>query len=237
MDGEYQIITQGMDNGGEYTVATGYFTEKEDGTTTSAEADYVGTTTPGTIQELKAMIDSTNPETITVEPTDVTPPMITITSPKAQNYLRSQILPIEVTINDDTSVASQSILFDTKIVQNKTSLDLFYEKLGTHKLLVRASDPFGNQSSASVSFQIIATYDSAISDINRAFTLGWIKKKAFRDYLIQKLKAAQAKKKPQQQDNLLKQLLAELKKKQAKELTPHGYLLLKEDIEWVKGHN
>jgi len=36
---------------------------------------------------------------------------------------------------------------------------------------------------------------------------------------------------------ILTKLLAELKKKQAKELTPQGYLLLKENIEWVKGHN
>ena len=236
LDGEYKIITQGTGTGA-YTVATGYITEKADGTATSAESDYVGTTTPGVIQQLQVTIDSAKPDIITVKPTDTTKPTIAIQSPTAKDYLRSEQLPITVTATDDSGIASQSIVFDVKKILNNVTVDLFYEKLGAHAVKARASDPFGNTASRSVSFQITATYDSAISDVNRAFTLRWIKKKSFKNDIIEEINDAKEKKKESQSDRILTKLLAELKKKQAKELTPQGYLLLKEDIEWVRGHN
>ena len=46
------------------------------------------------------------------------------------------------------------------------------------------------QSSAEIQFRIIATVDSTISDINRAYELGWIKKQSVRDSLIRQLNKA-----------------------------------------------
>ncbi|MDP2933475.1 MAG: hypothetical protein Q8N81_05080, partial [bacterium] len=121
---------------------------------------------------------------------DQTSPVITINSPQSREYVRSEILPINVNIqDDDTGVATSTIQLDGKAVKNNDSIDLFFQSLGNHKVEVNAADFVGNTASAVVNFRVIATVDSAISDIERSYALGWITSKSIKNSLISKLKA------------------------------------------------
>ncbi len=67
LDGNYKVETVGTENGGEYTVATGYITD-----TTSASQDFIAQTAPGMIADLTIGIDNSHPTQINVERTDIT---------------------------------------------------------------------------------------------------------------------------------------------------------------------
>lgn len=227
LDGEYRIETQGTDSGG-YTVAVGYL-----GDDVSVEREFTATTAPGLIANLDVAINNTDPEQMEITPEDITPPQITINSPQHRDYLRSEILPIEVDITDaETGVSSQEFRLDARIASNGQSIDLFFEKLGTHRLMISAVDFMANSASTAVEFRITATLESAISDIERAYTLGWINKKSVKNTLIRKLKNI-ANHNRDIAPKTLKTFLAELEREHPKHINDRAYDLLKEDIEWL----
>ncbi len=227
LNGEYQIITQGTDNGGEYTVSVGYITED-----TLIEEDFVAQTLPGLTAEINLSVDNSNPDPLELAPEDTSPPEITINSPQSQDYLRSQSLPINVSIQDtETGVYSSEMKFDDTMVENNELIDLFFEKLGNHKLKVSASDFVGNSSSKEQIFRIIATIDSTISDVQRAYALGWITNSDVKDSLIAKLQVA--KQKGKLDKTLAKSFLSLLDAQRNKSINEQAYQLLKEDVNWL----
>lgn len=120
---------------------------------------------------------------------DVTPPVINIVSPASLSYERSFLLPLEISSEDDNSgILNFQILFDDQPASS--TVDLFFYNLGSHTLNVFADDRAGNNASSSFTLTLIATPDSTISDIERAFELGWIEKKGNKNSLIQKLNTA-----------------------------------------------
>ena len=184
LDGEYKITTQGTGTG-HYTVATGYISDNA-----SVDKDFTAQTQPGLVSDLNVSINTSNPlaPAIDVKPKDIIPPEIKIISPEAKDYLRSDTLPINLSIVDkDSGVFSQEIKFDDTIVKSGDNIDLFFQKLGGHSLKASASDFVGNATSTAVSFRIVATTDSVISDIERAFSLGWITSKKEKDELVKDL--------------------------------------------------
>ncbi|HEY4504776.1 MAG TPA: hypothetical protein VJI73_03315 [Candidatus Paceibacterota bacterium] len=230
LDGKYKIETQGTDNGGEYTVAVGYI-----GEATSTDTDFSAQTLPGLMTELNVTVNNENPSDIKIIPTDTIPPEIIIASPKAQDYPRSSLVPINVSISDpDTGIATSSIWFDSQTVANNSSIDLFFEKLGAHTVTVTSRDLVGNNATSSVTFIEIATFNSTISDVNRAYDLGWIKKINVRDKIIKDLERAKKSKKHKVEIiGLVAKLLIH---KLNKSINQQAFDLLSEDIRWLLTH-
>ena len=158
-----------------------------------------------------------------LEAEDTTPPDIVIVSPTSKSYERSEVLPIDVLVSDDNSgLLTTEFMLDNNVVLYPR-IDLFFYFLGSHSLDVSAIDRAGNTATASFNFQIIATIDSTISDINRAYELGWIKKKSVRNGLIQKISELSI-------SAFIKQLEREYAKGSINE---RAYNLLKEDASWL----
>ncbi len=184
LDGEYKITAEGTGTG-HYTVATGYISDN-----ISVDKDFTAQTQPGLVSDLSIAINTSNPSApaIEVKPKDTIPPEIKVISPEAKDYLRSEVLSINFSVVDkDSGVFSQEARFDDTIVKSGDSIDLFFQKLGAHSFKASATDFVGNATSTVISFRIIATTDSTISDIERSFSLGWIKSKKQKEELVKDL--------------------------------------------------
>lgn len=229
IDGEYKIYTQGTGSGA-YTVETNYI---DNATTT--ETSYTGNTDLGLITELKLEIDTQNPEDIKIIPPDTTPPVITIASPESKDYLRSQQLQVNVSAQDDSGVATLETKLGTSTVPNIGIVDLFFMKLGEYKLTASSTDTVGNATTSSITFRVIATPDSTLSDFERAKTLGWMNALT---YLILKTQFKTYLNLAKSMPNVFKKslgpvMLTELQRYRGKGLNEQGYQLLREDIEWL----
>jgi len=184
LSGQYKIINMGNGNG-EYLIRSVYIS----GATTT-ESSFQGETFPGLVAELNLNLDSNNLINET-SPADTFPPSISILMPVSKDYLHSEKIPLHSSIVDEgVGVVSSTTLFDGTPLTGTTTIDLFFQTLGFHTMIVTAKDFVGNESSSSVQFQVIATPSSTISDINRAYSLGWISKKSLRDRLIAAVRAA-----------------------------------------------
>ena len=227
LDGEYKIETRGTGSG-EYTVAAAYISND-----ISVDKDFTAQTVLGAVAELTLEVNNATPETFNIKPVDITPPEIVINSPQPRDYLRSEMLLVNADITDSESgVFSQEIKFDDRIVNSGDSVDLFFEKLGSHKFTANAVDFMGNAANKEVAFRIVATLQSTISDIERSYSLGWINKKSVKNTLIKKLENIANHDRPLTQKTL-KTFLAELEREHPKHINDQAYNLLKEDINWL----
>jgi hypothetical protein len=251
-DGDYKIDMTGTADG-HYDMQSAYFAQDEP----EASQIFSGDVTQGENFSYTAKLDAQSQDPLVTQPSDTTPPDIKIISPEPKDYLRSATLPITVNITDSgTGVYSSEIKFDNLPVNNNDTRDLFYESLGSHILSATATDFVGNQTSTSTPFRIIATIDSTVSDIERAYSLGWIINKTVKNTLIQKLKAAvklekfldkiiekvNSKPKVVKQIEriekridkvLLKALLQETKAYRKKQINEQAYNIITEDINWL----
>jgi len=190
--------------------------------------------------------------------TDILPPDVAIVSPEEKDYPRLGMLPIIVNATDtESGLAFIDVLLDGDSLGSSTTIDLFYEHLGNHVLSVQTSDRAGNPRALGSHFQIIATPESTISDIERSFAFGWISKKGVKEDLIRLLKNAikvqkrievleeklsdgkkvikRIERLEERLDKILgKRFLGEIeKRKNSGLLNEQAYQLLKEDIEWM----
>lgn len=240
IDGEYKIITKGTDDGGQYTIFTSLITDNG-----SSSNEFIGTTTPELITEVKAVIQGN--EVIELIPIDEVAPTITVTSPENTDYTRS-LIQIDATSTDvGVGVDSMTMTLDGEVVINQSELDLFFENLGEHSFSIVAKDRVGNIASSTVIFRNIATIDRTLSDIERAYILGWITSEKAKRSLIVKLKAAIVLRKIVQNSSkpkvekfaekidriLIRLFLKELENQRGRGVTEEGYKLLKEDIDWL----
>ncbi|MDP3784696.1 MAG: hypothetical protein Q8R12_01305 [bacterium] len=227
LDGEYKIETRGTGTGS-YTIAAGYISDN-----ISADNDFTANTATGTSAELNLSVNNASPADLEIKPKDTTPPNIAILSPASRDYLRSETLPINVEVSDaESGVFSQTFKFDARIVNNGDSVDLFFEKLGSHKVSANAADFVGNGTNKEVTFRVVATLQSTISDIERAYSLGWITKKSVKNTLIGKLERIDTHNRPLTQKTL-KTFISELEREHPKNINDQAYNLLKEDINWL----
>lgn len=194
---------------------------------------------------------------------DTTPPIVTISSPTSTDYLRSKILPIKIIATDtESGVAVTKVKLDGVTIAS-SSIDLFFQKLGSHELSATVFDGAGNPASTSSTFRVIATPDSVISDINRAYSLRWITKKDVKNDLIEKIREATGANKDDKESErrlaeqkkdehnekgerehegevskVLTKLLKEIELKHKKgQINDLGYTLLIEDIKWLINMN
>lgn len=195
------------------------------------------------------------------ETDDIIPPTIDIISPASFSYERSFDLPVNVQVNDDNSgILLSQLKFDENLFSS-ASIDLFFYSLGSHSLEIIVIDRAGNTATKSFEFQVITTPDSVISDVEKAYELGWIGKKSIKNSLINKLKTAikiekRIKILEEKLPNKLKvikrierlekridkvlaiQFLNQLEREYNKgSINEQAYNLLKEDVEWLLVHN
>ncbi len=206
---------------------------------TNAELDFTNNQSPPNLQ-----LDSNGDgifETI-IQPTaildetlsaDIAPPQILINSPTNTDYIHSQSIPINVAVTDTESGV---VLTETKldgIIFTGSTIDSFFEKLGDHQLTVHAVDRIGNPSNLTTTFRIIATPESTISDIERAYALGWIDNVGVKESLVKKLREAV---KTKIDKVLAIAFLSELEAQKNKHINDQVYQLIKGDVGWLMSH-
>ena len=162
---------------------------------------------------------------------DEAPPVITISPSLENNYSRSGQLSLAITIEDvGSGVATSSILLDGAAQTNSTTLDLFFTKLGLHKLVVAAYDNVGNFSQVEKEFTVSSDVTSTINDLSRVISLGWAAKKtASVDVVAELTEALDSSQSGEAMGVLNKQC-------GNKQLSTQAYQVLKEDIEWLTSH-
>lgn len=188
---------------------------------------------------------------------DKTPPVISVISPIVKDYLRSEIMTINATSTDVMSGVSKSIYqLDGKLITTGENIDLFYEKLGSHLFTASSTDMAGNTFATTTKFRIIATLVSTISDVERAYDLGWIAKRDLKNEIIKKLKLATRIEKRVEyleeklpgksklmrkiekfeekfDKTLLRLIVQDLEKKHPKYINDQAYRILVEDLNWM----
>lgn len=229
LPGKYEIKTIGTGSGGKYTLVSSDISDLQ-----TVEASFTGYTLQNLQTSVSFDITPTS-SPIVITPNDITPPVVTITSPQKKDYERSLKLLISASSTDDTGVATSSVVFGNKAIQNNQTIDLFFEKLGTTTVMANATDFQGNIGSSTVSLRIIATGNSTLSDVERLFQLGSIYKKMTKDYLMTKIKAMIRTEKGVQiiDKKLAKALLLELEDLKREKINQQAYTILKEDLEWL----
>ncbi|MFA6390105.1 MAG: alpha/beta fold hydrolase, partial [Patescibacteria group bacterium] len=173
MDGEYKIEIQGVSRGGQYQLGTSLINTDNE---SEIEKNYQGNIAENQVQEFRINYSSTSDNPLSdPEPIDLVAPTINITSPaEGSNYLHNATMQIEYSATDDFSgISATSTLLDGQSVDNEKA-DLFFLKTGEHLLEFRALDKAGNMATSTVKFNITATPDSVISDIQRLYNLRWI---------------------------------------------------------------
>lgn len=255
IDGEYVVQVQGTGSGA-YTVEATYLTNDvvvEDAST--------GETAPGLISELQMIFDG-GASTLELKSADVEPPIIVIASPLSKTYFRPEPLSVNVSATDASGVKILETKLGTTSIPSVGTIDLFFQKLGSHTLSASSTDTAGNATTTYRTFVVGASATSTLADLNRAYALGWVTKKAY-DELTKKLKGLVSIKKTiksvlvnvvetgrngqkttkQQQKKIeileevlnktaAKTLLKELDKYRGKGLNEQAYQILKEDIQW-----
>jgi len=117
---------------------------------------------------------------------DKTKPEILLLIPEKINH--DQMLNIQYLATDNFSgVATDTIKFYLDDNQISTStIDLFYQKIGNHKIKISIEDNAGNINAEETSFEIVTNIESVISDVNRSNSENFINQKA-KDELIKDL--------------------------------------------------
>ncbi len=170
---------------------------------------------------------------------DTDNPVVTITSPAATTYLHPAVVPLTYGATDATSgVKTIEAKLDAKVT-TATTVDLMTLGLGSHTFSVRATDYYGNEGTASVTFSVNATVVSLITAVNQLYDQGAISKATVRDGLLDKLNAAKAALAAGKQSTATSQLKAFIglvKAQSGKSITPATATLLINDATWVIAH-
>lgn len=127
-------------------------------------------------------------------------PVIEILRPAATDYAHSETLVLDYSVSDGGSgVAGITSLLDGQPtlaghgLASGQVIDLLSElAVGEHTFQVLASDAVGNQSTSSVTFQVVATPESIQQDVTQLVAGGGITNSGISKSLLQKLGAAAA---------------------------------------------
>lgn len=111
---------------------------------------------------------------------DTTAPVITITKPATGSIFDTDDMSnIVYSVTDGalgSGVATQPVTFDGAAATNGQLLDMFFLNPGVHTIVVSSTDKLGNASSLTRTFEVHATSQSLGNNLNRAYSLGLIKK-------------------------------------------------------------
>ena len=217
LSGEYKVVVQGTGTG-EYTVATGYMSDDF-----YVDHDFTAQTQPGLESEMDVSVTSTGD--LEVAPQDQTPPVITVFSPGAHNYTRSNSFVADISATDASGIFSQAITLDGEVIINGQTINLTNFSLGSHTLVAEATDFVGNTASTSIVFQVTVTKISLIDTINLLYAQKLITNDGIRKSLVVKV-----------QSNAYQALLNELKAQKGKFIKEGAYQKLLEEVTWIINH-
>jgi hypothetical protein len=171
---------------------------------------------------------------------DKTAPTVSMTSPAAGDYVRTEVLQASWTASDALSgIFSEAGTLDGEPISQGQMLDLWLVPLGTHTVRVTATDKASNASSAEVSFRLIATLPGLIGSTERACNIGWIAQPGVCNSLLAKLRAARRAVERGQKSTAANQLsafLSELRAQRGHKVSEQAYQLLAPDAEYVRSH-
>jgi len=181
-EGEYTILTQGTGDGS-YRIEATRITKGKTASQKVNEATI--------ILEGQAHLDELGDEQNIILPeqsSDTTLPAITITSPEDQkNYLNDRYaLPVEYSVDDESSVSKNVQLDDRPFAENE--IDLSLQKLGEHTLKISAADEAGNRSEQSSTFRISTDIGALRKNFKHYFDLKLVKNKLAKEYFDLRLK-------------------------------------------------
>jgi pimeloyl-ACP methyl ester carboxylesterase len=166
-----------LDNGQTWSDYQGSFTISQTGTTT---IDYYSIDKAGNQEAQQVKIIKI----------DKAAPVISILLPQENQEIgHDQTLTTTYFASDDFSgVATNTakIYFDNQIITSST-IDLFRQTLGSHKIKISIQDLAGNLASSTVDFSVITDIDGTISDVNRAYSEKMISKDQARKDLVNDL--------------------------------------------------
>jgi hypothetical protein len=123
---------------------------------------------------------------------DAVGPVITINSPQAVDYAHAGTFTVDFDVTDELSgVYSVHAGLDAQAVADGDVISLLDLSLGSHTLTVVAEDTAGNISQASVTFDVIVTFDGLIDAVEELLADGEITKSNVANSLIDKVIAAE----------------------------------------------
>jgi cytochrome c len=169
---------------------------------------------------------------------DAFPPVVTLTSPVARDYVHSESVAVSFAAADGLSgVQSVSASVDGNAVQDSQSISLVALALGAHTLEVVASDAAGNQTRQSVSFRIVATIDSLIASVGIYVQQGKIDASNQRGLLakLNDAKAAFERGNMSSASAKLHDVIDQCQAQSGRGISPDAATLLALDAEYVRG--
>ncbi len=134
---------------------------------------------------------------------DTVAPIVSINVPAATNYMHSDSMTFSFSAVDGAGgttpgfappsrVKSLVATLDGTAISNGQTMELYNLSVGSHTVLVIATDYYGNSATQTVTFQVIDSFQSLIALVNKFYTEGKISKKDLKDNLLQQLNAAKA---------------------------------------------
>ncbi len=169
---------------------------------------------------------------------DVTPPTITITSPEAKAYLHSDKVPVSFSAVDvgDAGLLSVTGAIDGIPVENGQEFDLLALPLGSHTLTVTAVDKANNTSTATVTFNVVATVRSLMIITHRYFKQGEIDNPITFISLMHKLFFSElllSQGKVRQSNDFIQFYINEVKLMSGKHISEEAAAVMIADAQWI----
>ena len=147
-------------------------------------------------QSVWNLLEPRHTQTVTL---DNTPPVATITQPTATQYTHADILTVSYLVSDGTGsgVKSSTPKMDgsttlpdgTQVTGDKQMIPLLIMPLGPHTYSVDSVDNVNNAGTNSVTFTIVVTPDSLITEVNEFLGLGCIDNAGIANSLASKMAA------------------------------------------------
>jgi hypothetical protein len=147
-------------------------------------------------QNVWNLIEPRHTQSVTL---DSTPPVATITQPTATQYTHADILTVSYLVSDGTGsgVKSSTPKMDgsttlpdgTQVTGDKQVIPLLIMPLGPHTYSVDSVDNVNNAGTNSVTFTIVVTPDSLITEVNEFLGLGCIDNSGIANSLVSKVGA------------------------------------------------
>jgi hypothetical protein len=178
---------------------------------------------------------------------DSVAPVVTVASPKAQDYLHPEFLTLDFSAVDGadgttpsgmppSGVMSLVAKLDGTVVTNGQKIDLYTLSLGSHRLEVTATDYYGNAATTGVDFKVIATVQSLKAGVDRFYAEGKITSRDVYKGLVDKLNAAAKAKDPATRNNILTAFINMVNAQKGKAISMDAANLLIADAQWVMQH-
>jgi hypothetical protein len=183
-DGEYQILTQGTDNGA-YKIEATKISESEDGSASESTVSIEGIAQKGINGEpLKVEVQGS--EVIAEETKDTVAPIIEITNPEEKAYINNQTIDLTYEVTDNLSeredMSIQTKLDNQEITESK--IDLLMLNLGNHTIKITATDKANNTQEKEITFSTLTNIQATQDNIKIYYEKRLIKSKQQKSTLL-----------------------------------------------------